>query len=137
MKRPISATLALCLVLILTIWSAIKVWTFISWSPVLSEFSSRMPSIIGIVSGTFWFIIGLILAASIILAKPWSAKVLPAAAIGHIAWYWIERLAWQAPRLNAPFVIAADIACLVFIYFASKSLSREAYERDTEPKKVE
>ncbi|HND47971.1 MAG TPA: hypothetical protein PLL95_05380, partial [Anaerolineales bacterium] len=59
------------------------------------------------------------------------------AAAGYTVWYWSERLIWQNPRPNIPFTIVINFACLIVIYFASKSLSREAYERNTENPAIE
>jgi hypothetical protein len=137
MKRSFPVTLALWLVLILTTWNIVKAWTSYAWRPALMEFSVRMPPNASLVAGAVWFIIGIILVWSILRKKGWSAKFLTAAALGYIIWDWIERLAWQSMRPNAPFVIVLEIACLTIVFYASRSLSREAYERNTEPKKTE
>lgn len=137
MKRPLPVTLAFWAVLILTIWNTLKASTFIAWSAALDEFSTRHPPIIGAASGIIWALTGLTLAWGLRRGDRWTAKALPVAAIGYILWYWVERLAWQPPRANPPFVIFLDIATLILVFGASKSLSREAYERNNENPAVE
>lgn len=137
MKRPIAVTLTFGMVLTIAIWNAIKAWTYLSWRSTLEEFTPRFPPILGVLSGVIWFIIGLSLAWGLWQMKPWSAKGLQAGAAGYLLWYWIERLAWQAPHPNFPYVIALDIAIIILIYITSKSLSREAYERNIENPAVE
>lgn len=137
MKRPIPVTLAFWAVLILAIWNAVKAWTFLAWNATLEEFSTRYPPVIGASSGIVWFLTGLVLAWGLWQTKRWSRWLLPVMAIGYVLWYWIERLAWQSPRPNLPFVIVIEVVFLTFVYFTSKSLSREAYERNIENPAVE
>jgi hypothetical protein len=137
MKRPISVTLSVWLVLILAFWNALRAWTSLAWKSVLIEFSVQISPMFSAAMGVFWFIIGLILAWSIWQKKTWSAKFLLGTATGYSVWYWIERLVWQNPRPNIPFAVVVNLACLLVIYFASKSLSREAYERNTENPEIE
>ncbi|MCE7859456.1 MAG: hypothetical protein DYG86_06680 [Chloroflexi bacterium CFX2] len=137
MKRAVPVTLTLWLVLTLAIWNAVQAWTSISWREVLLEYAVRQPLMVGIFAGGFWFIIGLVLAWGIWRDKAWSTKLLPVAAAGYIFWYWVERLLWQNPRPNAPFVVVIHIASAILIYYSLKSMSREAYERNTENQKIE
>ena len=137
MKRPIPVTLTFWMVLILTIWNAVKAWTFLAWRATLEEFSSRYQPALGAIIGIFWFMIGLALAWGLWYKKPWSLKILPFAAVGYILWYWVERLVWQSPHPNSMFVIVLDIASLILVYSASISLSREAYERINENPAIE
>ncbi|MBI2332577.1 MAG: hypothetical protein HYU84_10540 [Chloroflexi bacterium] len=137
MKRPFLVTLSIWLVLILASWNALQAWTAIAWQDVLTEFSVQMPPTVSAVVGVFWFIIGLILAWGIWQKKVWSMKMLLGAAAGYTVWIWSERLIWQNPRPNVPFAVIANLVCLIVIYFASKSFSREAYERNTENPAIE
>lgn len=136
-KRPLLVTLALWLVLIFSAWNALKAWTAIAWRDVLVEYSVQMSPALTAGMGVFWFIIGLVAAWGIWQKKTWSAKWLPGAAVGYTAWYWSERLAWQNPRPNMIFAILATLACLLLVTVASKTLSREAYERNTENQATE
>ena len=96
------------------------------------EFGAKIPPNISAAIGALWFIIGGTLVWSIWQKKAWSAKMLLGAAAGYSVWYWSERLLWQNPRPNVVFVVFVHLACFTLIYFTSKSLSREAYERNTE-----
>lgn len=137
MKRPIPVTLTFWMVLILTIWNAVKAWTFLVWRATLEEFSSRHQPALGATTGIVWSIIGLVLAWGLWYKKPRSLKILPFAAVGYILWYWVERLVWQSPHPNSMFVIVLDIASLILVYSASISMSREAYERINENPAIE
>lgn len=132
MKRSLSVTLTLSLVLILTSWNALRAWTSIAWRDVLTEFGTSISPQVSAAIGTLWFIIGGILVWSIWQKKVWSVKMLLGAAAGYSIWYWSERLLWQNPRPNVVFAVTVHLACFILIYFTSKSLSREAYERNIE-----
>lgn len=137
MKRPFTVTLTIWLVLILASWNALQVWTSIAWQDILIEFSVQLPPMINIISGILWFLTGIALLIGIWQKKAWSAKLLPGIAAGYTVWYWSERFIWQNPRPNAVFAILVNLVCFIIIYFASKSLSREAYERNTENPETE
>ncbi|MCK6567404.1 MAG: hypothetical protein L6Q45_06895 [Anaerolineales bacterium] len=137
MKRPFTVTLALGLVLILASWNALKAWTSLAWRAILLEYGARMPPFAIFVAGTFWFIIGLFVAWSVLQKKAWSGKWLTGAAAGYTVWYWSERLIWQNPRPNAVFTIVVNIVCVALVVVAAKSMSREAHERNAENPAVE
>ena len=137
MKRPFPVTLSVWLVLILASWNALRAWTALAWQDVLTEFSAQMPPTLIVFASSFWLIIGIVTLFSIWQEKPWSKNLLLGAGAGYTVWYWSERLIWQNPRPNIPFTIVINFACLIVIYFASKSLSREAYERNTENPAIE
>ena len=137
MKRPFPVTLTIWLVLMLAIWNLLRAWTSIAWQGILTEYAVRMPPNVSAIVGALWFIIGAILVWGIWQEKAWGAKLLPGAAAGYSVWYWSERLIWQNPHPNVQFAIVANLACLILIYFTLKSLSREAYERNTENPAIE
>ncbi|GAB4567561.1 MAG: hypothetical protein Fur0017_08680 [Anaerolineales bacterium] len=137
MKRPFTVTLTIWLVLILASWNALRAWTSIAWQNILMEFSVQLPPMINTISGILWFLTGIVLLIGVWQKKAWSAKLLLGAATGYTVWYWSERLIWQNPRPNVLFAILVNLACLIVTYFASKSLSREAYERNTENPETE
>jgi hypothetical protein len=128
-KRPFRVTLSAWLVLLLTAWNAVRLWTAVAWWDVLVESSARQPPIITALSGAFWFVIGLILLWGILVGKAWAGKMLIAAAAGYSIWYWIERLIWQEPRPNWPFVVILNLIVLVLFFFTTKSMTRETHER--------
>ena len=137
MKRPFPVTLSIWLVLILASWNALRAWTSIAWQDVLTEFSVQMPPTLSAFASTLWLIIGITILMGVWQKKAWSKNLLLGAAAGYTVWVWSERLVWQNPRQNILFVVIINLACLIVIYFASKSLSREAYERNTENPEIE
>jgi hypothetical protein len=136
-KRPFRVTLLASLVLFLTVWNAIRVWTALEWRDVLNEFSSQPASTITAVSGALWTIIGTFVLWSIWRKKAWTVKLLLGAGAGYTVWYWSERLIWQSPHPNWPFAVIVNLALIIFILFCIKSLSQEAYERKIENPKTE
>lgn len=137
MKRPFPVTLSIVLVLILASFNALRAWTSAAWQDIMMEFSVQMPPVFSAGMGVLWTVVGVILSIGIWQKKAWSAKMLLGAATGYTVWYWSERFIWQNPRQNIPFAVFINLVCLIIIYFASKSLSREAYERNTENPETE
>ncbi|MBL8090542.1 MAG: hypothetical protein JNJ43_09460 [Anaerolineales bacterium] len=133
MNRPISVTLTLWLVLILTIWNLIKASTALAWRNVLNEFSvSLMPEITAVIS-IIWVIIGLVLMWGNLQKKVWSKKMLVGTAISYTVWFWSERIIWLNSQTNSVFAVSVNIILLIIIYFAT----REAYERTNENPEIE
>jgi hypothetical protein len=137
MKRPFPVTLTLGVVLILSTWNALRAWTSISWSGVLAEFSVRVAPAVGAVIGMVWALVGILIYWGIWQKKAWAGKMLLGTAAGYTVWYWSERLFLQDPRPNLVFAVIINLGLLVVIFYATKSLSREAYERDIENPKTE
>ena len=137
MKRPFSVTLSIWLVLILASWNALRAWTSLAWQDVLIEFSTQVPPTLIAFASLFWLMIGIVVWFGLWQKKAWSKNLLLGAATGYTVWYWSERLIWQNPRLNIPFAVFVNLVCLIVIYFAFKSLSREAYERNIEHPKID
>jgi hypothetical protein len=130
-------TLVLWLVLILTAWNTLRVWTSLAWHNTLSEFSAQPIPIIITISGIVWVVIGLAILWGIWQNKAWTMKLLLGAAAGYTVWYWCERLIWQTPRPNWLFAVIVNLVLLVFILFTKKSLLREAHERKNENRIIE
>lgn len=137
MKHPFSVTLTIVLVLMLAVWNAVRMWTSIQWRETLSEYTSPSSSVISTAFGVLWIIVGAALLFGIWQKKPWSARILIGAAAAYTVWVWGERFTWQTPAQDTGFTIIVNAACLILIYFTSKSLTREAYERDTKNPEVE
>ena len=131
-KPPFRVTLLLWLVLFLTAWNALRLWTAISWFNVLNEYSASPNPAITAFSGAFWVAIGIILIWGIWQRKPWTVKLLLGATAGYTVWYWSERLFWQSPHPNWPFAVIVNLALIIFILFTTRPLTREAHERKIE-----
>lgn len=125
-RWPFRVTLSVWLVLFLTAWNALCLWTAIGWRDVLVEYSAKPAPIVTALSGAFWFITGIILLWGMLWEKAWAGKMLIGAAGGYSAWYWIERVVWQEPRPNWPFAVILNVVVLVLIFFTTKSLTSTA-----------
>lgn len=137
MKRPFIVTLTGELVLIFTAWNVLRLWTSLAWNATLSEYPLRISPAASAAIGFIWAIAGLIVWWELWQRKAWSFKLLVGLAATYTVWYWCERLLWQNPRPNVPFAVFVNLVLFVFIYFVWKTISREAYERNTENPKVE
>ena len=129
-KRPSHVTILLSLVLLLTIWNALRAWTAFSWRNVLTEFSGA-PLYIG-VSGLIWLGIGIWLWLNLWQEKANARILLLASAASYSVWIWIDRLFFQVPRENWPFTLVMNLALLSFVFVASNYWKREAHERKSE-----
>lgn len=132
MKKTFPVTLTLLVVLSTLIWNIIRVWTALAWNNVLTEFSARLPSTASAFIGGIWVAVSYFLCWSIWQRKAWAGKMLLGTAISYTVWYWSERLFFQNPRPNAIFAVIVNLGLMIVIYFAYKSISREAYERENE-----
>lgn len=137
MKRSFPVTLTQWLVLITIMWNIIRIWTALAWSAVLVEFSVSISPIVSAIIGGVWVVVGCLLYWSIGQEKAWAGKMLLGAVAGYTVWYWSERLFFQNPRPNAVFAVIVNLGLFIIIYFANKSLSREAYERKIENPSIE
>ena len=135
-KFPFRVTLLYWLVLTLSAWNGLRLWTALAWHNVLDEFSAQPTSTTIAISGAIWMVTGIILIWSIWQKKAWAAKLLVGAAAGYTVWYWIERLIWKTPHPNWLFAVIVNLALLVFILFTTKLLTREAHERKNENPKI-
>jgi hypothetical protein len=136
-KLPFRVTLLYWLVLTLSAWNGLRLWTALAWQNILTEYSASPPPIIIAISGAVWMVAGIILLWSIWQKKAWAAKLLVGVAAGYSVWHWSERLIWQSPHPNWLFAVIVNLALLVFILFTAKLLTREAHERKNESPKIE
>jgi hypothetical protein len=125
------------LVLFITGWNTLRLWTAIDWADVLNGFSARPGAWITALSGAVWMVAGLSIIWGVWQNKVWSAKLLVGAAAAYSAWYWSERLIFQESRPNWPFAVLLNLVLLLFIFFATRSLTREAHDRKSKNPKDE
>ena len=137
MKRSFPVTLVQWMVLITLLWNIIRVWTVLAWSTMLLEFSASLPPTASAAIGGFWVAISGILYWSIWQEKAWAGKMLLGSAAGYTVWFWSERLFFQNPRPNTIFAVIVNLGLFIIIYYAIKSMSREAYERENENPVIE
>ena len=136
-RPPLRVTLLLWLVLTLSVWNGLRLWTSLAWHNVLDEFSARPSSTVIAVSSAIWMVTGIILIWSIWQKKAWAANLLIGASAGYSIWYWSERFIRQTPHPNWLFAVIVNLALLVFILYTTKLLMREAHERKNENPKIE
>jgi hypothetical protein len=115
MKRPFSVTILLWLVLSLTAWSGLRLYSSIQWWSTLFEFASPPGPWYIAISGGFWFIISVILLWGMWQAKAWIRQALFGAGAGFTAWYWCDRLIFQEPSANWPFMLIGTVLLLVLV----------------------
>jgi hypothetical protein len=137
MKIPFRVTLTIWLVLTITVWNILRAWTALSWQATLAEFSAKPAPWVTALSGGIWAITGIVLVWSILQRKDWASKLLIGVAAGYSIWYWSERLIWQSPRSNWLFAVVANLVIVGFILFSTRSMTREAYERESQNQKTE
>jgi len=130
-KLPLRISLLFFLVMLFTGWNIIRVWTVLSWWSTTHEFSIHPPAWILIISGILWALAGFFLMWGIWRREAWMKNLLFGVTMGATVWYWSERLLWQMPRPNWPFAVILNLILIVFIFFTTKSSTREAHERES------
>ena len=126
-RRPLRVTLLLWLVLFVISYNAIRVWTAISWSDVLTEVHNQPGWFINALIGGLWISLGCIVFYGIFTFRTWARSGVVGLSIGYIAIYWFERLLWQTPRANWPFALILQFLLLMFILYASSGVIRETH----------
>jgi multisubunit Na+/H+ antiporter MnhE subunit len=136
-RPPFRVTLLLALVLFIFVWNILRVWTALAWWDALNEFAAQPNSLLIIISGGVWVCASLFLMWAVLQRKIWSDKLLITLSIAYTLWYWFEKFVWGNPQRNWLFAVMINLVLFVFILFATKSLSREAYERKFENPTIE
>jgi len=101
------------MVLSLSVWGAIRLFAALRWWDVLYEFHARLSPLYLCITGAGWVLAGGILLRSIWSRKAWARWTIPASISLWLAEYWIERLFFQAPRANLPFMSALSALLLI------------------------
>src|SRR5512143_1822720 len=105
---PFRVTVFMWLVLILTAWNALRLWTAVAWRARFAEFApSPGPIYIGL-SGTVWVMTGLFVVWSLWQQKPWTRGLIVAGAAAYTVWYWLDRLLLQKERTNWAFSLVLN-----------------------------
>jgi hypothetical protein len=128
-RFPFRVTLLLWLVLIHTAVNILRLWTGLAWSDVLSEFESVPGPAVVVLFSVVFVLLGIALIWGLWQAKAWTKYLLIGTAAGSTAWFWSERFVHPEAHLNSFFAVIVNLIVLIFILFASRSLTREAYER--------
>jgi hypothetical protein len=131
---PFRVTVLIWVVLILTAWNALRLWTAFAWKTQISEYAPQSgPLYIGL-TGAVWVTIGLGTLWGIWQPGKRSRLLTVGAAVVYSAWYWSDRLLMQEKRSDWLFVAALNLLLLTWVVFSTKSryFQREAYEREPE-----
>ena len=131
-RRPFRVTLFLWLVLLLTVWNGIRVWTAVAWGAALTGFLPGSARVYIALSGALWLLLGFVVLLAVLCRYRWTAVIVRGAAAAYTGWYWLDRWLSQEMWSNWPFALVLNILGLAFAAFASMALTEEAYERRTQ-----
>ncbi|MEO8357079.1 MAG: hypothetical protein ABI621_14290 [Chloroflexota bacterium] len=112
-KRPFGVTLLLWLVLSLSVWGLLRFSAALRWWDVLYEKDARLSPLYLSITGAGWLAAGVVLLLGIWMGKRWVHTAIPVSILVWLAEYWVERLFFQAPRANLPFMIVASAVLLM------------------------
>jgi UPF0716 family protein affecting phage T7 exclusion len=115
MKRPFSVTILLWLVLSLTAWSGLRLYSAIKWWSTLSEFASPPGPLYIAVSGGIWLVASILLLWGLWQTKAWVRFALLGAGAAFMVWYWCDRFIFQMSSGNWPFALLVSILLLIVL----------------------
>jgi len=115
MKRPFCVTILLWLVLSLTVWSGLRLYSAIKWWSTLLEFASPPGPFYIAVSGGIWLIASKFLLWGIWQAKAWIRYALLGVGAAIVVWYWCDRLLFQMPGGNLVFALLGTVILLIVL----------------------
>ena len=118
-RRPFSVTLLLWLVLSLSAWGAVRLLAALRWWNVLNEFEASLGPLYLSLTGTVWLIVGLVLLWGLFSAKMWTRLAILAAITLWVMEYWIERIFFESPRANFPFVLIVCILLFILTFISA------------------
>jgi hypothetical protein len=128
---PFRVTVLIWVVLSLTVWNLLRLWTALTWRARLAEFAPVPGPLYTGLSGGFWVLAGLFVLGSLWKGFPWQRRVLLAGALLYALWYWADRLLFQAARPDWLFNAIVTTLLLLHVFYTLNSdyFRREAYER--------
>jgi len=135
MKHPFSVTILVWLVLSLTVWSGLRLYSAIRWWNTLIEFAAQPgPWYIAISAGV-WLIVGLVLLLGMWQANAWIRYALLGAGAIFTVWFWSDRFLFQTSNTNWLFALITNILLMIILsvcVFVSGTraflLKREAHD---------
>jgi hypothetical protein len=130
------------MVLSLSVWGAVRLFAALRWRAVLYEFDARLSPLYLSITGAGWILAGGVLLWSMWSRKEWARWAIPASTGIWLVEYWIERLFFQSPRANLPFMLILSTLLLILTIaipfnrntenFFTKSEEHEQQNEDTE-----
>lgn len=115
MKRPFSVTILVWLVLSLTVWSGLRLYSAIQWWSTLLEFASPPGPWYIVISGGIWLMVSMLLFWGMWQATVWIQYALLGAGAGFTVWYWSDRLLFQMSSENWPFMLVGTVLLLILV----------------------
>jgi hypothetical protein len=115
MKRPFGVTILLWLVLSLTAWSSLRLYSAIQWWDVLLEFASPPGPWYIAISGGIWLIASLALLWGLWQATAWIRYAFLGAGASFTVWYWSDRFLFQISNTNWLFALVTNILLLIIL----------------------
>ena len=111
-KRPFGVTLFLWMVLSLSGWGLLRFLAALRWWDVLTRYQASLSPLYLAITGAGWILAGAMLLWSIWAGQRWAHPAVPISVCLWLVIYWIERLFFQAPRANLPFMIGVTLLIL-------------------------
>jgi len=138
-RLPFRITLLLTLVLIITVLSAVRLFTAIAWRTTLDLYLGSPEVIYIAVTGALWTLVGGFVFWSFWRGGRHVREVFLGVSIAYSAWAWADRLVVQEmPRANWLFALVVTIlllACVAAVVLDPRNLSyfrKETHERKPE-----
>lgn len=126
-KRPFGVTLFLWLVLSLSAWGLLRLSAALRWWDVLTQYHASLSPLYLSITGAGWAVAGAALLWSIWAGKPWAHLAIPVAVVFWLVEYWVERLFFEIPRANQPFMIVVSILLLVGTWISAFNRSTKKF----------
>ena len=104
------------MVLILTVWGAVRLFAALRSWDVLSEFGSSLSPLYLSMTGAGWGVAGGVLLSGILRRRKWTIPILQASVSVWLIEYWLERIFFQAPRSNLPFALTCSILVIALAW---------------------
>ena len=111
-KRPFGVTLFLWMVLSLSVWGLLRFAAAQVWRDVLISYHANLSPLYLSITGAGWAVAGAVLLWSMWAGKRWAYPAVPISVALWLVEYWIERIFFEAPRANLPFMIATSFLLL-------------------------
>ena len=112
------------MVLILTVWQALRLFETVRQWAFLQTISPEPPLGYLAISALIWVLIGAALTWGLAYNKPWARRAAPLAALLYALWYWFDRLVIANPAAIAsrwPFALGLTLVLLAFAVWAARS----------------
>jgi hypothetical protein len=136
-KLPLRITLLSWLVLITTVWNAVRLVTSITWREALQTYTPHPGPVYVGITGGLCTLVGLLLLLALWRRSPWALPALLLAACAYSVWVWADRLFVQARiPANWLFTLAATLVLLGFTAavaldpLSQAHFGKEAHERE-------